>query len=65
MPVLVPLEYTGPPAETQTAQVPVIQQLTADVGAEPLFEGDDTKPVRASWVDDMFDDEDNDGDGSS
>jgi hypothetical protein len=40
--------------------------MRADVSSQPLFgREDDTRPVQTSWVDDMFDDDDDDSKGTS
>ena len=64
VPVLVPLEHTGPPAGAVTAQAPA--PMSVDGSSQPLFgREDDTRPVQTSWVDDMFDDDGDDSKGSS
>ncbi len=64
VPVMVPLEYPGPPAERPPAAVPAMRQRVPDVPPERLFgTGEDT--VTSSWVDDMFADEDDPADGNA
>jgi hypothetical protein len=63
VPVMVPLEFTGPPAERPTepttSPVPAVRRADVEVTRAPLL-GDDEEPA-ASWVDDMFaDDEEED-----
>jgi hypothetical protein len=53
---MVPLEFTGPPAERPTSRVRAVRRAEAEVTRAPLF-GDDEAPS-TSWVDDMFADED-------
>jgi hypothetical protein len=61
IPVLVPLEFTGPPAEQPTSVVAAVRRAEGgDAMATPLF-GDDDESA-ASWVDDMFADDDEEGD---
>lgn len=59
VPVMVPLEYTGPPVEQPTSAVPAVRRPApeADVADAPLFDGG-APDESASWVDDMFADED-------
>lgn len=62
VPVMVPLEYTGPPVDIPATQVSSMrrrQQLVAGVQSKPLFADDDDES-RASWVDEMFADDDPD-----
>ena len=66
VPVMVPLEFTAPPAELPTepttSPVPAVRRAEVDVTSAPLF-GDDEEPA-ASWVDDMFSDDDEEDDRS-
>jgi hypothetical protein len=60
VPVMVPLEFTGPPAERPTAVVAAVRYGGADPSPRRSVADGDSDRSTASWVDDMFDDEDGD-----